>query len=213
MGLFFRGMSCGMGDAARAGCQNFTAELTKQVLKGERRFNCSCKASQLLEGYLRSMAILHVATKRGEFWMESGKLRKLWELQSMGFLDTMKWFDDLWYAWETNRIDQLFLISLAGILLLRSGQCRKELWEQREDHTRKASSKFGDSSCSLFEFAVIDIAWRYSGTDEPYLTFVPRAFKMQIFQSSQRNFPKQNHTIAILKSTSLCSLAYGLSRL
>lgn len=91
------------------------------------------------------MAILHVATERGEFRMESGKLRKALEAAKHGCLDTMKWFDDLWYAWEANRIDQLSLISLAGILLLRLGTCRKDLWEQREGPTRKASSKFGDT--------------------------------------------------------------------
>lgn len=36
------------------------------------------------------MAILHVATKRGEFWMESGELHKLWKLQAWLFLDAMK---------------------------------------------------------------------------------------------------------------------------
>lgn len=54
-------------------------------MKGEK-VRLFCKSPQLLEGYLQSMAKLHVATREENFfWDESGKLRKLWKLQAWFF--------------------------------------------------------------------------------------------------------------------------------
>lgn len=54
-----------LGGIPEASCENLTMELT--------------------EHEIYSMAILHVATTWGEFWMKTGKLRKLWKLASMVF--------------------------------------------------------------------------------------------------------------------------------
>jgi len=92
--------------------------------------------------------------------------------------------------------------------LLRSGNCEKELKDGPARKGREAL-RMAIATARLFEFAVIDTASRYSGTDELYLCTT--CLQNADLPIVPKELPKAKPMIAIPKSTSLCSsLAYGL---